>query len=108
MARPVAITTTTATQPIPASGSTSNSGGAVLDAVVPGSPAAQAGLVAGDVIVAVEGDKVHSSADLETSLYGDAPGRTVEIDYLGRATGVLSTWVTLASGADAPVLSSSP
>ncbi|HEX3460061.1 MAG TPA: PDZ domain-containing protein [Acidimicrobiales bacterium] len=64
-------------------------GGATLDAVDAQGAAAQAGLQAGDVIVAVDGEPVHSTAELRTRLYADLPGTTVVIGV--QRSGALQT-----------------
>ena len=56
-------------------------GGARLDAVEPDSPAASAGMAPGDVITAVDGGQVQSTAELATRLYAEPPGTPVEITY---------------------------
>ena len=53
--------------------------GATLDAVDAQGAAARAGLQVGDVIVAVDGEAVHSTAELRTRLYADLPGTTVVV-----------------------------
>jgi S1-C subfamily serine protease len=56
---------------------------AVMIATVdPGSPAAHAGLVAGDIILALDGATVTGADDLIRLLAGDKIGRTVEADTL--------------------------
>jgi len=56
--------------------------GAVVVAVEPGTPADEAGLAAGDVIVAVDGDAVDGSADLRQKIGLRRPGDAVEIAFL--------------------------
>jgi S1-C subfamily serine protease len=55
--------------------------GALLDSVVRDSPAAVAGLAAGDVVVAVDGAPVHSMSELMTRLYPDPPGTSVAVTF---------------------------
>jgi S1-C subfamily serine protease len=50
--------------------------------VVPGGPAATAGLMSGDRIVTLDGAPVRSVDDLRRALARDAVGRTLEIAYL--------------------------
>jgi S1-C subfamily serine protease len=57
-------------------------GGALVERVVTGSPAAEAGLVARDVIVAVDGESIGSMSSLVIALRDRAPGEVVEVDYL--------------------------
>ena len=47
--------------------------------VIEGSPAAQAGLRVGDVLVAVDGDPVVTTTALQKRMVEDAIGRRVEI-----------------------------
>jgi S1-C subfamily serine protease len=56
--------------------------GARIDSVDEGGPAAAAGLQAGDVIIGIDGDPVHSSSELETRLYPDAPGAQLHLSFL--------------------------
>lgn len=81
--------------------------GAVLDAVDSGSPVA--GVMApGDVITAIDGDPVHSNAELLTRLYAEPPGTAVTIDFQRQGT-TLSTSVVLAEGGtDAQTGATSP
>jgi putative serine protease PepD len=64
--------------------STGNRAGAAIASIEPGSPAADAGLVEGDVVVAVDGQRVSSMIDLaakiRTSQPGDSVTMTVERD----------------------------
>ena len=53
--------------------------GALVDEVEKDSPAAKAGLQAGDVIVGFGGEKVHSVAELRRLVSETPPGRTVQI-----------------------------
>ncbi len=53
--------------------------GAVIGEVWPGSPADNAGLQVGDVVVDVDGHAVRSDADLRTRLYADPPGTMVQL-----------------------------
>ncbi|MBC7164420.1 MAG: DegQ family serine endoprotease [Roseovarius sp.] len=56
--------------------------GAVIISVEPGTPADDAGLAAGDVVVAVNGETVEGSADLRRKIGLRRPGDKVEIAYL--------------------------
>jgi len=56
--------------------------GAVVASVEDGSPAAQAGIQAGDIIVAVDGREVSGSADLRNRIGLSPAGSRVEIHYL--------------------------
>jgi S1-C subfamily serine protease len=57
-------------------------GGAVVLAVNPDGPAARAGLVEGDVVVAVDGRPVARMEELVTRLQEAGPGRSVEITWI--------------------------
>ena len=61
---------------------TSSTGdGALVTYVEAASPAASAGLTAGDLIVAIDGDAVHSTAELRSMLYAEPPGSWVSITF---------------------------
>jgi S1-C subfamily serine protease len=60
------------------SASTSTTG-ALVGSVSSGSPAAQAGIQAGDVITAVDGTTVTGSGDLISAIASHAPGDTVRL-----------------------------
>jgi putative serine protease PepD len=55
------------------------SGGAEVGSVHPGSPAEQAGLRAGDIIIEIAGRPVGSAADLESALATLTTGRTTAV-----------------------------
>lgn len=73
-----------------------DSSGRTLPAVEPGSPAARAGLRAGDVIVAVEGINLDSEHPLDAVLTQFAPGETIRLEIL-RGSERLTVSVTLAT-----------
>src|SRR3954452_7390828 len=56
-------------------------GGAVVQQVQSGSPAAKAGLAAGDVVTAVDGQSVADAASLTAALAGLSPGDRVALSY---------------------------
>ncbi|WGG60788.1 DegQ family serine endoprotease [Brucella intermedia] len=56
--------------------------GAVVAGVEDGSPAAEAGIQAGDIIVAVDGREISGSADLRNRIGLSPAGSRVEVDYL--------------------------
>ena len=56
--------------------------GALLSNINPGSAAEKAGLKAGDIVLAVNGDKLTNSADLVARLYTYKPGQTVQLTIL--------------------------
>ncbi len=74
------------------------SGGAAVAGVVPGGPAASAGLAAGDVITSVSGTSVTAPEDLTTALSGADPGDQVSVTWTGTAGTGHSATVTLATG----------
>jgi S1-C subfamily serine protease len=75
----------------------SMNGNAVIAAVVPGGPAARAGLTAGDTIRAIDGRQVNA-AGVRTYLLTKKPGTTVTVSYVSEAGSQGSVRVTLASG----------
>ena len=58
-----------------------SAGGAIVDQVTPGTPAASAGLQIGDVITALNGDAVKDSADLTRRVGSFKPGDKVQLSY---------------------------
>jgi serine protease Do len=56
--------------------------GALVADIEPDSPAATAGLKAGDVVIAINGDKVKDSRDLARTVGGIAPNTRVAVEYL--------------------------
>ncbi len=82
--------------------------GARLDSVDSYSPAADAGLVPGDIITAVDGSRVHSAAELQSMLYAEPPGSSLTFT-IQRGLAILTTSVVLADpDTDAPGDDSSP
>ena len=59
--------------------------GAVLVDVAPGSPAQAAGLVAGDLLAAIDGTTVTSPQDVTTVLARHRPGDTVSVEWFDAA-----------------------
>ncbi|HUY22668.1 MAG TPA: PDZ domain-containing protein [Acidimicrobiales bacterium] len=74
------------------------SAGATVTKILPGSPAAAAGLHSGDVVVGVDTHAVSTVADLQERLYTVPPGTTVQLD-VERGTASAEVSVKLA---DAP------
>jgi S1-C subfamily serine protease len=72
--------------------------GAQIQSVVDGSPAAGAGLAAGDVITTVNGTAVSSATDLHRALADDKPGTKVTITWTDTSGQSHSASVTLATG----------
>jgi len=78
--------------------SSSASSGAVVEQVVSGSPAAQAGLAEGDVITGVNGNSVNTPTDLSNMLEADHPGTTVQLQWTDQSGQSHTASVKLASG----------
>ncbi|MHC5372863.1 S1C family serine protease [Enterococcus sp. LJL120] len=55
--------------------------GAVVSAVVSGSPADEAGLQQYDVITAIDGEEITSSSDLKSKLYDKSVGDSITVTY---------------------------
>ncbi len=69
--------------------------GAIVDQVMPGTPAAEAGLKSGDVITKLNGEEVHDAADLTLRIGSFKPGAKVDLTYL-RDGAEKSAQITLA------------
>ncbi|WP_025034594.1 Do family serine endopeptidase [Bradyrhizobium sp. DOA9] len=69
--------------------------GAIVDNPQDGSPAAKAGIEAGDVITAVNGTPIKDSRDLARTIAGLAPGTSVKLDVFRKGG---SKTMTLALG----------
>ncbi len=78
-----------------------NAAGAVVKQIVPPSPAADAGIQLGDVIVSVNGTPVSSSGDLLEQVARHAPGETVKLGIIryGRSLSVAVKLGQLDAGA---------
>jgi len=70
--------------------------GVMVTSVLPGSPAATAGLRPGDVVEAVDSHQIVSFADLEARLYASPPGTVLLLTVL-RAGNVATMPVTVAA-----------
>jgi S1-C subfamily serine protease len=68
--------------------------GALVTTVIPGGPAAAAGLRAGDIITAVEGQAVGAEEPLLNALMGFTPGEEVRV-VLNRAGQIIELEVRL-------------
>jgi len=64
-----------------APGAPGGSPGALVEQVVPGSPASQIGLQAGDVIVALDAKTISSASDLSSAIRPHRPGDHVQISW---------------------------
>jgi membrane-associated protease RseP (regulator of RpoE activity) len=85
--------------------------GAAVVSVKAGSPAADAGLQAGDVITAVDGKAVINAAGLATQVQAHSPGDAVSITYSRNGTSAeahVRLGNTSASGTSAPTTTTSP
>jgi putative serine protease PepD len=74
--------------------------GVVVLSVISGSPAKKAGLVQGDVIVAIDGNTVSSAATLQGAIQKDKAGQKVQITYY-IGDNKHTTTVTLGTQAEA-------
>ena len=72
--------------------------GAMIAGVVPSSPAASAGLAAGDTITAVDGTVLDSSQTLSEVLAGHQPRDRVTVSWTDRASESHTATVTLTTG----------
>jgi len=72
--------------------------GATIAGVVPGAPAAAAGLVPGDVIITVAGKAVSGPSDIAPIILAHKPGDRITITYFDASGQSLSASVALASG----------
>lgn len=78
--------------------STAGASGAVIAGVVDGSPAAEAGLVAGDTVVGVDATAVTSADGLSAALAGHRPGDSVTVTWVDASGAQQSADVTLIQG----------
>ena len=72
--------------------------GAVVQSVVPGSPADNAGLVPGDLITSLGGHAISSPAGLSATVAGQQPGASTSATYVDQTGATQTTTVTLATG----------
>jgi S1-C subfamily serine protease len=72
--------------------------GAAVAAAVPGDPAAQAGIAAGDVITSVDGHLVTSPSGLQAALEQHHPGDSVNVGWTDQSGQAHSATVTLITG----------
>ena len=72
--------------------------GALVVAIVPGSPADRAGLIEGDVITSVGGHRVTSAPGLTRVVLRNRPGTRVKLSWVDQAGNASTATITLASG----------
>lgn len=77
---------------------TPGTAGALIAGVYDGTPAASAGLAAGDVVTAVDGTAVTSASDLSAALSAHKPGDTVRLSWTDAAGTAHTGTATLISG----------
>jgi S1-C subfamily serine protease len=82
-----------------ASAYTATGSGAVIAGVLDNGPAKAAGLAAGDVIIGLGGQPVHSPNDVSRIIVGETPGTTVTVQYVDREGATRTAQVRLATGA---------
>jgi S1-C subfamily serine protease len=73
-------------------------GGVTIAGAVAGDPAANAGLAAGDIITAIDGQSITSANQIPAALVPHHPGDNVTVTYTDTAGTQHTTSVTLASG----------
>ncbi|MHB8190239.1 MAG: S1C family serine protease [Ferrimicrobium sp.] len=73
-----------------------NQTGALVDYVYPGSPASNAGLVSGDVIVSLNGNAITDAASLVKYVRADSPGTKVTLSVLTKS-GTSTFTITLGT-----------
>ena len=76
----------------------SSTSGALIEETVPGSAAASGGLVAGDVIVSLNGHSVTSPESLSSLLFHDHPGDRVTVGYENSSGQRHTSTMTLGDG----------
>src|SRR5438552_13447280 len=72
--------------------------GAYVQSVLPGSPAGRAGLVAGDVITAVDGRSISTQSVLSGVMLNRSPGQSVVVKWVDAFNTLHSASVKLATG----------
>jgi S1-C subfamily serine protease len=78
--------------------SSGNTGGAPVAGVQSGSPAADAGIKAGDTIVAIGSTSVGSAAQLKTAMNGTHPGDKVSVTWVDSSGSQHKATITLIAG----------
>lgn len=72
--------------------------GADVTGVQPGSPAARAGLAAGDLITSIDGQSISDNTALTTAMTGKRPGQSVTVGWTDPSGGHRSATVQLEAG----------
>jgi S1-C subfamily serine protease len=72
--------------------------GAVIEQVLPGSAAAQAGLASGDTIVSVGGHDISTSSAMQTAIEGYHPGDSVSVTWTDQFGQANTATVVLTTG----------
>jgi S1-C subfamily serine protease len=80
------------------SGSGQSGSALTVEGTLSGSPAAQAGLSAGDVIDSIDGQAVSSQSDLQSAIMQHHPGDQVTIGWTDQSGQTHTSTVTLANG----------
>jgi len=80
------------------SGGTSTTSGAQIEGALSGSPAASAGLSAGDVITSIGGQSVTSATQMQSIIAAYHPGDTVSVSWTDASGQTQTATVTFASG----------
>jgi putative serine protease PepD len=81
------------------SAASADTGGALIGEVVPGSPADEAGLQEGDIVVQVDDEPITDSSDLVNVVQSSEPGDSMEVEF-DRDGATQTTTVTLADADD--------
>ena len=79
-------------------GGTSTTSGVQIEGALSGSPAASAGLSAGDVITSIGGQSVTSATQMQSIIAAHHPGNKVSISWTDASGQTQTATVTFASG----------
>ena len=79
-------------------GGSSTTSGAVVEGIVSGGAAAQAGLAQGDVITGFNGHTISSTNDISNLMVGEHPGNTVQLQWTDQSGQTHTASITLGSG----------